>query len=69
MFSFRKKENVQFSQKVGVFKEKPRLQYLLPWAFIELYMETTIRYYLSINFVVQIWIVQRQRSFYNIMLR
>ena len=29
MFSFRKKENVQFSQKVGVFKEKPRLQYLL----------------------------------------
>ena len=35
MFSFRKKENVQFSQKVGVFKEKPRLQYLLPWAFID----------------------------------
>ena len=66
MFSFRKKENVQFSQKVGVFKEKPRLQYLLPWAFID---EDTGIVHLSINFVVQIWIVQRQRSFYNIMLR
>ena len=32
---FKKKQDVQFSQKVGVFKEKPRLQYLLPWAFVD----------------------------------
>ena len=35
MFFKQKKDNVQYSQKIGVFTEKPRLQYLLPWAFID----------------------------------
>lgn len=32
---FNKKKNPQFSQKVGVFQEKARLQYLLPWAYAD----------------------------------
>lgn len=29
------KKNKKFTQEVGAFQEKPRLQYLLPWAFVD----------------------------------
>ena len=32
---FAKKKPAQYSQKIGVFEEKPRLQYLLPWAYAD----------------------------------
>lgn len=34
MFGFGKRKKA-FSQEVGAFAEKPRLQYLLPWAFVD----------------------------------
>ena len=37
-FNKKKTVNIQFSQKVGAFHEKARLQYLLPWAYAD---ETT----------------------------
>lgn len=35
MSLFKKKKALQFSQKVGAFHEKARLQYLLPWAYAD----------------------------------
>ena len=33
--AFFSKKRKPFSQEVGVFEEKPRLQYLLPWAYVD----------------------------------